>query len=166
MPFFQPKHGTVPEIQGCSYGTAGCGRTEIWEGVLPRKAHYLIVHFLRFKGRWAISLTWPEHDAGREGLRVTAALGSLCLWKDWGGGSVTSGALQLLLSERPPLGTTSGFILDSVRLLSPFPALLPWAPGSQPQSSTLQLAVRLGKLRTPVLQDSNSADLYDNKSNC
>ena len=79
---------------------------------------------------------------------------------------MTSGALQLLLSERPPLGTTSGFILDSIRLLSPFPALLPWAPGSQPQSSTLQLAVRLGKLRTPVLQDSNSADLYDNKSNC
>lgn len=58
------------------------------------------------------------------------------------------------------------FHLGQLRLPSPFPALLPWAPGSQPQSSTLQLAVRLGKLRTPVLRDSRSADLYDNKSKC
>ena len=39
---------------------------------------------------------------------------------------MTSGALQLLLSERPPLGTTSGFILDSSG--SP-PRFLPFCPG-------------------------------------
>lgn len=165
MSFFQPKHGTVPEI---SFLLRYCRMWEDWNlrrCFVPRKAYYLIVH-LRFKGRWAVSLTWPEYDAGREGLHVTAALGSLCLGREWGGGISHIRGTAAASERAAALGTTSGFRLGQRK--AHLPCFLPFCPGHL--AASLRAAHRswLDVWESSEHSPSrlrNSADLYDNKSN-
>lgn len=143
------------------------GRLKFEKVFYPEKLSLFNCSLSTFQGEVSFKpdLAW-EYDAGREGLHVTAALGSLCLGREWGRRiSHIVGALQLLLSERLPLGTTSGFRLGQQGSPPPFPALLPWASGTASGVAHCSwLDVWESSEHSPS-RLRNSADLYDNKSN-